>query len=170
MPTRWLSQWVESWRYTNSQHSKKLCLSLSLLMSENLKLKKVIKSFVPEPKRVVKCFVFFGFLCVLNILCVMNIYERCMYMYITRIRILVVYFWTWILQHRGWEAENSNRRNKLLMTWSINQTQSIQWGKEGMIKAFDRVLHEWILESAKHFKDITSYNNIPTIQYGKMVY
>ena len=32
-----------------SQHRKKLCLSL--LMSENLKLKKVIKSFVLEPKR-----------------------------------------------------------------------------------------------------------------------
>ena len=41
MPARWLSQWVESWRWTNSQHSKKLCLSL--LMSENLKLKKVNK-------------------------------------------------------------------------------------------------------------------------------
>ena len=34
-----------------SQHSKKLCLSL--LMSKNLKLKKVIKSFIPEP---VLCF------------------------------------------------------------------------------------------------------------------
>ena len=31
-----------------SQHRKKLCLSL--LMSKNLKLKKVIKCFVPEPK------------------------------------------------------------------------------------------------------------------------
>ena len=30
-----------------SQHRKKLCLSL--LMSKNLKLKKVIKSYVPEP-------------------------------------------------------------------------------------------------------------------------
>ena len=32
-----------------SQHSKKVCVSLSLLVSKNLKLKKVIKSFVPEP-------------------------------------------------------------------------------------------------------------------------
>ena len=38
-----------------SQHRKKLCLSL--LMSKNLKLKKVIKSFVPEPISTV-----FGFL------------------------------------------------------------------------------------------------------------
>ena len=39
---------------SKSQHRKKLCLSLP--MSKNLKLKKVIKSFVPEPKkRVVKC-------------------------------------------------------------------------------------------------------------------
>ena len=38
-----------------NQHRKKLCLSL--LMSKNLKLKKVIKSFVPEPKkRVVRVF------------------------------------------------------------------------------------------------------------------
>ena len=44
---RLLSQCVESWRCTNSQHRKKLCLSL--LMSKSLKLKKVIKSFVPEP-------------------------------------------------------------------------------------------------------------------------
>ena len=36
---------------------------LSLPMSENLKLKKVNKSFVPDLKKVVKCFVFFGFLC-----------------------------------------------------------------------------------------------------------
>ena len=49
---RLLSQWVESWRCTKSQHRKKLCLSL--LMSKNLKLKKVIKSFVPETKRVVR--------------------------------------------------------------------------------------------------------------------
>ena len=46
--TRWLSQWVENWQCTNSQHSKKLCLSL--LMSENLKLKKGNKSFIPEPE------------------------------------------------------------------------------------------------------------------------
>ena len=32
-----------------SQHSKKLCLSL--LMSKNFKLKKIIKSFIPEPKK-----------------------------------------------------------------------------------------------------------------------
>ena len=51
MPAPWLSQWVESWRCTNRQHSKKLCVSL--LMSENLKLKKLNKSFVPEP---ISCF------------------------------------------------------------------------------------------------------------------
>ena len=44
----WLSQWDESWWCTNSQHGKKLCLSL--FMSKNLKLKKVIKSFEPELK------------------------------------------------------------------------------------------------------------------------
>ena len=43
---RLLSQWVEGWRCTNSQHRKKLCPSL--LMSKNLKIIKEIKSFVPE--------------------------------------------------------------------------------------------------------------------------
>ena len=43
-----------------SQHRKKLCLSL--LMSKNLKLKKLIRSFVPEPKeRVVSVLCVFGF-------------------------------------------------------------------------------------------------------------
>ena len=51
MPARWLSQWVERWQCTNSQHSKKLFFSLPI--SENLKLKKVNKSFVPEP---ISCF------------------------------------------------------------------------------------------------------------------
>ena len=59
--------------------SLSLSLSLSLLMSKNLKLKKVIKSFVPEPKkRVVSISSVFGFP-----------------MSISRIHILVV-FWTWI--------------------------------------------------------------------------
>ena len=41
---------------------KKLCLSL--LMSKNLKLKKVNKSFIPEPKESRQVFrVFFGFFC-----------------------------------------------------------------------------------------------------------
>ena len=49
MPARWLSQWVQSWRCTNSQRIKKLCVSL--LMSENLKLKRVNQSFVPEARK-----------------------------------------------------------------------------------------------------------------------
>ena len=49
-----------------------VCVSLSLLMSKNLKLKKVNKSFVPEPISYLSGFI----------------------MYI--LRILVVYFWTWI--------------------------------------------------------------------------
>ena len=69
MPACWLSQWVESWQWMNSQHSKKLCLSL--LMSENLKLKKVNKSFVPEPR---KSSVF----CVFQIPMRMNTYEHSM--------------------------------------------------------------------------------------------
>ena len=50
MPARWLSQWVESWWCTNSQHSKKLCISSC---RKTLNSKKLIKSFVPEP---ISCF------------------------------------------------------------------------------------------------------------------
>ena len=42
------------------QHRKKLCLSL--LMSKNLKLKKVSKSFVPEPRNSSSVLSVFGFL------------------------------------------------------------------------------------------------------------
>ena len=73
---RWLSQWVESWRWTNSQHRKIVSLSPRV---ENLNLKKVIKvSYLNQESR--QCFVFFGFLCVwifyehyknfMNVLCV----------------------------------------------------------------------------------------------------
>ena len=44
--TRWLSQWIESRRWTNSQHSK-MCVSLS--SCRKLKLKGGNKSFVPVP-------------------------------------------------------------------------------------------------------------------------
>ena len=66
-----------------SQHRKKLCLSL--LVSKNLKLKKVIKSFVPEPRKSSSVSSVFGFLYAYEH------YERCIHMYITRIRILVVF-------------------------------------------------------------------------------
>ena len=65
---------------------------LSLLMSKNVKPKKVNKSFVPEPKKkVVKCFVFFGFLCLRTFV---NVFRIRMNRSISRVRILVVYFWT----------------------------------------------------------------------------
>ena len=90
MPARWLSQWAESWWCTNSQHSKKLCLSL--LMSENLKLKKVNKSFVPDPKESRQNFVFFGFLCIMNIyVCSTYLYD----MYISHIYIWLCYSRPW---------------------------------------------------------------------------
>ena len=49
--TKWAARGGVRWK---SQHRKKfVCVSLSLLMSKNLKLKKVIKSFIPEP---ISCF------------------------------------------------------------------------------------------------------------------
>ena len=57
---RWLSQWVGSWRWTNSQHRKIVSLSPRV---ENLNLKKVIKVSCLYQESY-QCFVFFGFLCV----------------------------------------------------------------------------------------------------------
>ena len=67
---RWLSQWVESWRWTNSQHRKIVSVSPRV---ENLNLKKVIKvSYLNQES--CQCFAsVLGFP-----------------MYISRIRILVV--------------------------------------------------------------------------------
>ena len=54
---RWLGQWVESWRWTNSQHSKN-CASLSSCWKP--KSQEGNKSFVPKP-RDRQCFeCFFG--------------------------------------------------------------------------------------------------------------
>ena len=54
---RWLGQWVESWRWTNSQHRKIVSLSPRV---ENLNLKKVIKvSYLNQESR--QCFVFSEF-------------------------------------------------------------------------------------------------------------
>ena len=54
-------------------------------MSKNLKLKKVIKSFVPEPRKSSSVLSVFGFLYAYEH------YECCIYMYITHIRVLVVF-------------------------------------------------------------------------------
>ena len=45
---RWLSQWVESWRWTNCQHREIVCVSLSSCRKP--KLKEGNKSFVSVPK------------------------------------------------------------------------------------------------------------------------
>ena len=64
-----------------------MSLSLSLLVSKNLKLKKVIKSFVPEPiSSVFELLYFYEHLWTFSV-SVMN-------MSVSRVRILVVYFWT----------------------------------------------------------------------------
>ena len=66
------------------------CVSLSLLMSKNLKLKKVNKSFAPEPKKSRKCFDCFRIpirvwtcysMNIMNVLCMWISWS---------------YFWTWI--------------------------------------------------------------------------
>ncbi len=55
-----------------SQHRKKLCVSLSLLRSKNLILKKVIKSFVSEPI----LSVFRDSLCIFHVFVFLNIFGR----------------------------------------------------------------------------------------------
>ena len=62
--SRWLSQWVESWRWMNSQYRKIASLFSRI---ENLNLKKVIKvSFLYQENR--QCFeAISGFLCIFHI-------------------------------------------------------------------------------------------------------
>ena len=66
-----------------SQHRKKLCLSL--LMSKNLKLRKVIKSFVPELKKRV-----------VSVSCFSDSYMRMNIMNVLCMWISWSYFWTWV--------------------------------------------------------------------------
>ena len=74
---RWLSQWVESWWWTNSQHRKIVSLYPCV---KNLNLKKLIKSsYLNQESR--QCFVFFGFLCV---------WTFCEHMYISHIHIMAM--------------------------------------------------------------------------------
>ena len=70
-----------------NQHRKKLCVSLSAHVEKPLNSKKVNKSFVHEPKqRVVRVFRVFS-----------DSYMHNKHsMSISRIHILVVYFWIWI--------------------------------------------------------------------------
>ena len=74
------------------QHKMKLCLSL--LVSKNLKLKKVNKSFVPEPKESRQVFRVFRIRICLRTF--VNVFRISMNMFISRVRILVVYFWTYM--------------------------------------------------------------------------
>ena len=83
----WLGQWVESWRWTNSQHRKIVSLSPRV---EKPKLKEGNKSFVPEPRESSVFRVFFGFLCVWTFYVY---YERFMRLYISPIHILVPLSW-----------------------------------------------------------------------------
>ena len=119
MPTCWLSQWVESWWCTISQHRKKLCFSL--LMLKNLKLKKVNKCFVPEP---ISCF---------SDSYILWTYVHFKHMAISHIHILVVFldlYYTSTLQQLIYFREKyslkeaDNRKQSML--WS-NLLRTIEW-------------------------------------------
>ena len=71
---RWFGRWVESWRWTNSQHRKIVSLSPCV---ENLNLKKVIKvSYLYQESR--QYFVFFRFLGVW----IFNEHCECFYIFV----------------------------------------------------------------------------------------
>ena len=76
-----------------SQNRKKLCLSL--LMSKNLKLKKVIKSFVPEPKESRQVFrVFSDYLCLWTFV---NVLRICIFRdSLGTFHVSWSYFWTYL--------------------------------------------------------------------------
>ena len=113
MPARWLSQWVESWRCTSSQHNKRLCLSL--LMSEKLKLKKVNKiSYLNQESRL--CFVFFGFLYAYEH------YERFMH-----VNILVVFLDLYVTFHLSLNDRKSPHFSRTLPSIRANLNSDLVW-------------------------------------------
>ena len=79
---------------------KRLCLSL--LMSKNIKLKKVLKSFVPEPE-IRQCFKCFRI--PISLRTFVNVFRIRMNMSISRVRILVlswIFWWTEMLHKIIW--------------------------------------------------------------------
>ena len=90
---RWLGQWVESWRWTNSQHRKIVSLSPRV---ENLNLKKVIKvSYLYQESH--QCFsdsyANEHSMNITNVLCIMYISHICIWIfwpYVLHIRILSI--------------------------------------------------------------------------------
>ena len=106
---RWLSQWVESWRWTNCQHRK----IVSLSRVENLNLKKVRKvSYLNQESR--QCFVFFGFP-----------------MYISHIHILVVFLalcYSYLHTNIGLQISISNIDNlKTFLCFQVYLSHTIQY-------------------------------------------
>ena len=85
-----------------SQHRKELCLSL--LVSKNLKLKKVIKSFVPGPKKRVE-----SVSCFSDSYMIMNICERFMHVNILVLFLGPIYYMLFLVDlGRVWCAESKN--------------------------------------------------------------
>ena len=82
-----------TWWSEMKKSAQKEIVSLSVLMSNNLKLKKVIKFFIPELKKRVVFRVFRIPICLWTFV---NVFRIRMNMSISRVCILVVYFWTWI--------------------------------------------------------------------------
>ena len=108
--TRWLGQWVDSWRWTNSQLRK--IVSLSPRVGKP-KLKEGNKSFVPEPRESSVFRVFFGFLYV------WRFYEH--YERLTHPYICIWIFWPYATINTACKqiksAIHRNMRNRTLF-WS----------------------------------------------------
>ena len=97
-PARCLSQWFETWRWTNSQHRKIMSLSPRV---ENLNLKKVIKVlYLNQESR--QCFVFFEIPMRMNILWTLwtfyaSEYFGCMLHFAILNSLFVCVFFKWVV-------------------------------------------------------------------------
>ena len=145
MPACWLNQWVESWQCTNSQHRKKLYLSL--LMLENLKLKKVNKSFIPEQesRQVFRVFSD-SYMCmnIMNVLC-MWISWSCFWTYMS----LVEYTDTPLNECPGYDTKQSDGEFPVMLgLWGMQSTPSSP-SISGVV-ALDRVLSMGKIEPTEY--------------------
>ena len=85
MRARLLGQWVETWRWTNIQHSEN-CVSLFLSSCRKPKSKDSNKSIVPEPRESSLFRVFSGFLYMWTF----HVSVYLTYLYILRVRIMAM--------------------------------------------------------------------------------
>ena len=133
---RWLSQWAESWRCTNSQHRKIVSLSPRV---ENLNLKKVIKVLYQNQKRVVSVSRFsdsYAYEHSINIMnvCTFHIFVSWSYLEYITICLKNCLFWLFSVQKKKTLLRN-NYILPFLILWISNDPRQFEMPLKPIIKS-----------------------------------